>query len=119
MRVFLRYILLILVICGTKLYAEVFDHNYSVWSMGNIYRIKNPDIASILGNPSNLFFIPVKIVIIWIAAVTLFIISLLFKKDMFHEKDSLFRGISIVTPVLFFCNILFFMEQRTGENFWP
>ncbi len=44
----------------SNLIASTFEHNFSVRSAGGIYRVKNSDIASILGNPGNLFFMHSK-----------------------------------------------------------
>ncbi|HEC76690.1 MAG TPA: hypothetical protein ENI33_05485 [Thermoplasmatales archaeon] len=67
-----------------------------------------------------IYFIPVKIIVLWIIAVVMFIVSLLLKKNIFLEKDKLFFGFSIVAGILFFAISLFLwnceMERIFGLN---
>ncbi len=49
-----------------------------------------------------IFIFPIKVIILWIAAISIFIISLFFKKNIMVEKDKIFMGFSIVVPILFF-----------------
>lgn len=67
-----------------------------------------------------IYFIPVKIIFLWIFAVAMFIISLLVKKNIFLEKDKMFAGFSIISGILFFAISLFLwnceMERIFGLN---
>jgi len=49
-----------------------------------------------------IFIFPVEIIILWIIAVALFILSSFVKKNFFKEFDKSFKGFSIVMAILFF-----------------
>jgi len=71
-------------------------------------------------NEKKIFFIPVKVFLLWIVAVVSFILSLIFKKNIFLERDKLFFGFSIVISILFFAISFFLwnceMERIFGLN---
>jgi len=55
-----------------------------------------------------IFFIPVRVVILWVVAIALFIGSLYVKKNTFRERDEIFVGFSYVAAALSFA-ISFFL----------
>lgn len=67
-----------------------------------------------------IYFIPVKIIVLWVFALAMFIISFLIKKNIFLEKDKIFAGFSIISGILFFAISIFLwnceMERIFGLN---
>jgi len=54
------------------------------------------------GAKKKIFIFPIEIVILWIVAVAIFILSSFVRKDSFKEFDEVFKGFSTVISVLFF-----------------
>ncbi len=71
-------------------------------------------------NEKRVYFIPLKIIFLWIIALALFVISSFLKKNILFEKDKVFAGFSAVMWLLFFGISIYLwnseMERIFGLN---
>jgi len=69
---------------------------------------------------SRIFFFPYRLIILWIVAIAIFILSLFIKKKNFREKDEIFVGAAIIFPIFFFAISFYIwngnMEMIFGLN---